>query len=57
MDMFGSSFVGVSDHRLVNLYLHVWPRWCALTTQGFILVRTECPYVLSVFARVTGTSL
>ena len=30
--------VGVSDHRLVNLYLHVWPGWCARRIQGFILV-------------------
>ena len=26
-------------------------------TQGFILVRTECPYVQSVAVRLTGTSL
>ena len=57
MDMFGSSFIGVSDHRLVNLYLRVWPGWCARMTQGFILVRVECPYVQSAAAHVTGTSL
>ena len=49
--------VDVSDHQLVNLYLRVWPGWCARRTQGFILVRAECPYVQSAAARVTGTSL
>ena len=49
--------VGVSNHRLVNLYLRVWPGWCPRRTQGFILVRAECPYVQSVAARVTDTSL
>ena len=34
-----------SDHRRVNLYLRVWLGWCARRTQGFILVRTEHPYV------------
>ena len=24
------------DHRRVNLYLRVWLRWCARTTEGFI---------------------
>ena len=52
-----SPCVGVSDHQLVNLYLHVWPGWCARRTQGFILVWAECPYVQSAAAHVTGTSL
>ena len=53
----GAPTVGVSDYRLVNLYLRVWPGWCARRRQGFILVRAECPYVQSAAARVTGTSL
>ena len=51
-----SPCVGVSDHRLVNLYLRVWPRWCARRTQGFIMVRAECPYVqFAAAARVIST--
>jgi hypothetical protein len=38
-------FVGVSDRRLVNLCLHVWPGWSARKTREFILVRAEYPYV------------
>jgi hypothetical protein len=37
--------VDVSNHQRVNLYLRIWPRWCAKRTQGCILVRVECPYV------------
>ena len=49
--------VGVSDHRLVNLYLYVWLGWCARRTQGFILIWAECPYVQFEAARVTDTCL
>ena len=49
--------VGVLDHRRVNLHLHVWLGWCARRTQGFILVRVECPYVQFEAARVTDTCL
>ena len=37
-------FVGVfSDHRRLNLYLHVRLGWCARRTQEFILIRAERP--------------
>ena len=51
------NLVGVSNRRLVNLCLRVWPGWCARKTQGFILVWAECPYVQFEAARVTGTCL
>ena len=47
--------IDVSNHWLVNLYLRVWPGWCARRTQEFILVRAECPYVQFAAAHVTGT--
>ena len=53
----GAPTIVVSNHQLVNLYLRVWPGRCAQRTQGFILVRTECPYVQSITTRVTDTSL
>ena len=33
-----------SDHRRVNLYLHIWLGWYARMTQG-LLVQTERPYI------------
>ena len=49
-------FVGVSDHLLVNFVICASdPDGCARRTQGFILVRTERPYVQFAAARVTGT--
>ena len=53
----GAPTVGVSSRRLVNLYLRVLAGWCARSTQGFILVRAECPYVQFKAARVTNTCL
>ena len=50
-------FVSVLNHRLVNLYLRVWPGWCARRTQEFILVRAECPYIQCAAAHITDTSL
>jgi hypothetical protein len=48
-------FVGVLNHRLINLYLRVWPGWGARRTQGIILVRAERPYVECDASRVTGS--
>ena len=47
--------VGVFGPPTSKLYLRVWLGWYARRTQGFILVRAECPYVQFTAARVTGT--